>query len=45
MAGTTEVAFFAVEAHVPGGGVQYQAKNNLKNAFRPAPVPKFYFSD
>ena len=34
--------FFGVEAYVPGG-VQNQAEENSKNAFRPVPVPKSAF--
>ena len=46
MAGTNEFAFFvAVEAYVPGGGVQNQAEKNQKNAFRPVPVPNSTFPE
>ena len=37
--------FFAVEVYVPGGGVQNQAEKGSKNAFRPVPVPKFFFHE
>ena len=36
--------FFAVKAYVPGG-VQNQAEQNSKNAFRPVPVQKFTFPE
>ena len=45
MAGTNDFALFAVEAYVPGGGISRirPGRKNLRNAFRPVPVPKSTF--
>ena len=45
MAGTNEFAFFfAVEAYVPGGGVQNQAEKNSKKCLLAGTGTKIYFS-
>ena len=44
MAGTNEFAFFAVEAYVPGGGVQNQAEKNSKECLLAGAGTKIYFS-
>ena len=46
MAGTNEFASFRCRnMRTRGGGVQNQAEQNLKNAFRPAPGPKSTFAE